>query len=169
MLSRLRVLSTLALPALLLAACQKGGPLTLHDSEGRTFEATCPAEGPCKIAQKSGAKVADKPAQTLLASSRLVGICDVTTATSAPEGPYDCRPLSCQENKDCPALHGMKEGQCLNHHCGDAAEEIGVQDAVMLCLAGTGFGRKSSAQIERYALALNCGSPCKVPSPCQQP
>jgi hypothetical protein len=63
----------------------------------------------------------------------------------------------------------MKDGQCLNHHCGDAAEPLGVQDAIMLCLAGTGLGRKTAAQIERYALALNCGSPCTVPAPCPQP
>jgi hypothetical protein len=171
MLSRLRVLSSIALLPLLLgvAACQKGGPRTLHDSEGRTFEARCPADGPCKIEQKSGSKRADKPAQTLLAGGRLVGVCDVATPTDAPEGPYECRPLSCQLDHDCPPLHGMKDGQCLNQHCGDAAEAIGVQDAIMMCLAGTGVGRTSSAQIERYALALNCGEPCKVPSPCQQP
>jgi hypothetical protein len=39
----------------------------------------------------------------------------------------------------------------------------------MLCLSGTGLGRETPAQIERYALALNCGSPCKIPAPCAQP
>lgn len=167
MLGRLARLST---AALLLApiACQKGGPRLIHDSEARTFEATCPAEAPCKLTQKSGKKRADKPAQTLLTESRLVGVCDVAEGT-APDGPFDCRPLSCTSDSDCPPLHGMKDGQCLNKRCADPAEAVKVQDAIMLCLAGTGTGRETAAQIERYALALNCGNPCRVPAPCQQP
>jgi hypothetical protein len=39
----------------------------------------------------------------------------------------------------------------------------------MLCLAGTGLGRETPAQVERYALALNCGNPCRIPTPCAQP
>jgi hypothetical protein len=63
----------------------------------------------------------------------------------------------------------MKDGQCLHHRCSDPAAALSVQDSIMLCLAGTGLGRETPAQIERYALALNCGSPCTVPAPCQQP
>ena len=33
----------------------------------------------------------------------------------------------------------------------------------MLCLSGTGLGRETPRQIERYALALNCGKPCPCP------
>lgn len=149
-------------------SCQNDGPRTLRDSEGRTFSATCKAEAPCRFEQKSGPRRAEKPAQSLLVGSRLVGICDVA-ADQAPEGPYDCRPLSCEDDKDCPALHGMKDGQCLNRRCSDPAQPIGVPDAIMLCLSGTGLGRTTPAQIERYALALNCGSPCRVPAPCPQP
>lgn len=151
-----------------LFGCQHGGPRQLKDSEGRVFEATCPKEGPCTFVQKSGPRRAEHPAQTLLVGSRLVGICDVKP-DAAPAGPFECRPLSCETDAECPPLHGMKDGQCLNHHCGDAAEPIGVPDAIMLCLAGTGLGRSTPKQIERYALALNCGSPCTVPAPCQQP
>jgi hypothetical protein len=154
--------------ALLLLACQNDGPRTLRDSEGRTFLATCKAAEPCKFEQKSGARRADKPAQALLLGSRLVGLCDVKPGED-PQRPYDCRPLACAEDEDCPPLHGMKHGQCLNRHCSDPAEAIGVHDAVMLCLAGTGLGRETPRQIERYALALNCGSPCQIPAPCQQP
>jgi hypothetical protein len=63
----------------------------------------------------------------------------------------------------------MKDGQCLNQRCSDPAQEIGVQDSVMLCLSGSGLGRETPRQIERYALGLNCGSPCRVPAPCPQP
>ena len=140
----------------------------MHDTEGRTFEATCPKDGRCKLSQKSGPKSAEKPAQTLLTGGRLVGICDVKDG-EAPQGPFDCRPLGCESDADCPPLHGMKDGQCLHARCSDPAEAVSVQDSVMLCLAGTGLGRDTPAQIDRYALALNCGTPCTVPAPCQQP
>jgi hypothetical protein len=167
MLSPLARMSTLAL-LFLLSGCNKGGPRVVRDSEGRTFEATCTAQGPCKFSQKSGPQRIDKQAQTLMLGSRLVGICDVKEG-EAPQYPFDCRPLSCDSDRDCPPLHGMKDGQCLNKHCSDPAEAIGVQDSIMLCLAGTGLGRETPEQVERYALALNCGSPCKIPAPCAQP
>jgi hypothetical protein len=155
--------------ALLLAlGCQNKGPRLLRDSEGRTFEATCPAKAPCKLVQKTGPRREGKPAQSLLIGSRLVGICDVAEG-GEPQGPFDCRPLSCEADADCPPLHDMKDGQCLNKRCADPAEGVGVPDSIMLCLAGTGLGRETPAQIERYALALNCGAPCNVPVPCQQP
>lgn len=167
MLNRLGWLSTVAV-IFVAFACQHSGPRRLRDSEGRTFEATCPKEGACKLVQKSGPKRVDKPAQALLVGSRLVGVCDVVDG-AAPQGPFECRPLGCESDADCPPLHGMKDGQCLNRHCSDPAEAISAQDSIMLCLAGTGLGRETPAQIERYALALNCGTPCKVPAPCAQP
>jgi hypothetical protein len=39
----------------------------------------------------------------------------------------------------------------------------------MLCLAGSGLGSEQARQVERYALGMNCGAPCKVPAPCRQP
>lgn len=166
MLKRSLGLSTAVL--LLLVGCNKSGPRQLRDSERRTFTAECDGKQPCKIAQTAGPKRAGMPQQALLTTSRLVGICDVREGAQ-PEGPFDCRPLSCETDADCPPLHGMADGQCLNKHCGDSALDIGVADSVMLCLAGTGLGRETPAQVERYALALNCGSPCKVPAPCAQP
>jgi hypothetical protein len=167
MLSPLARLSTCVV-LLLAAGCQKSGPRQVRDSEGRSFEAICSGQTPCKFSQKSGPRRVDKPTQALMLGSRLVGICDVKEGETPPS-PFDCRPLSCQADADCPPLHGMKDGQCLHGRCSDPAEEIGVQDSIMLCLAGTGLGRETPAQIERYALALNCGSPCKIPAPCAQP
>jgi hypothetical protein len=166
----MRWLVVLSISVVMLFAfgCSHSGPRTLRDTEARTFEATCPKEGACKITQKSGPKRPGKPAQSLLTGGRLVGICDVADG-EAPQGPFDCRPLGCQTDADCPPLHGMKDGQCLNKRCSDPAEAIGTQDSVMLCLAGSGLGRETPAQIERYALALNCGTPCTIPAPCQQP
>lgn len=149
-------------------SCQNRGPLLLRDTEGRTFEASCPKGGACTVSQKSGPKRPGMPTLTLHTASRLVGVCDALEG-QAPQGPFDCRPLGCDSDRDCPPLHEMKEGQCLNHRCSDPAQAIDVRDSVMLCLAGTGLGRETPAQIERYALALNCGTPCTVPAPCQQP
>ena len=167
MLKRALELSTVS-ALLLFSSCQKTGPRELRDTEGRVFSATCDGKGPCRFEQKAGPKRAEKPSQSLLVGGRLVGICDVSAGSSA-EGPFDCRPLLCHSDADCPPLHGMSDGQCLNARCSDPAEPVGAQDAVMLCLAGTGLGRQTPAQIERYALALNCGTPCKVPAPCAQP
>lgn len=167
MLSQLARLSTSAL-LLLAVGCQKSGTRLLRDTEGRKFEATCTGQGSCTFSQKSGPQRIEKPTQALLSGSRLVGICDVKEGAPL-EAPFDCRPLNCQSDADCPPLHGMKDGQCLNGHCSDPAEALGVQDSIMLCLSGTGLGRETPAQIERYALALNCGTPCKIPAPCAQP
>lgn len=166
MLLRALSLSTL-FAALACVGCQKSGPRILRDTEGRTFEATCPEGATCTFVQKSGKKRADKPAQSLQVGGRLVGICDVAEGAAA-DGPFDCRPLNCESDADCPPLHGMKDGQCVHNRCSDPSGTLNASDAIMLCLAGTGLGRETSAQIERYALALNCGAPCRVPAPCQQ-
>ncbi len=167
MVKRALELSTVAW-LLLMPACSKSGPRELRDSEGRIFSATCGAKQPCQLIQKAGPQRADKPAQALLVGSRLVGVCDVRPGEE-PREPFDCRPLACRSDAECPPLHGMRDGQCLNERCSDPAQPLGVHDSVMLCLAGTGLGRESPLQVERYALALNCGNPCKVPGPCQQP
>jgi len=167
MMRRLLGLSTVV-GVFLTLGCQKGSSRLLKDTEGRSFEATCPEKGACKFKQKSGLKRADKPAQALLLGSRLVGLCDVA-GDEQPQSPSDCRPLNCTTDAECPPLHDMKDGQCLHGRCSDPAEAISVQDSIMLCLAGSGLGRETPAQIERYALALNCGTPCSIPAPCQQP
>jgi hypothetical protein len=53
----------------------------------------------------------------------------------------------------------LAHGTCIDGLCTEPANGIGVADAVMLCLAGTGWGRDSPVQVDRYALAMNCGSP----------
>jgi len=158
----LPVLGTLEL------ACDGPTERTLSDSEGRRFAAQCNPEGACKLEQKAGPRRAGKTAQELVTGGRLVGICDVKPGEAAA-GPFDCRPLRCVSDSDCPPAHHLADGQCLNRWCSDPAGQLGVQDSILLCLAGTGLGRETPSQIERYALALNCGTPCKIPAPCAQP
>lgn len=147
--------------------CKKETGRQLRDTEGRTFSADCPPQGECKLEQKSGPERVELPGQVLLVGSRLVGVCDVKPG-APPQGPMDCRPLVCEKDADCPPAHGMKDGQCLNKRCSDPAEPIGIQDSIMLCLSGTGLGHDKQEQVERYAMALNCGKPCKIPQPCPQ-
>lgn len=141
----------------------------LKDSEGRTFSARCTEQGRCRLTERGGAPPpAGKPALLLHDSSFVVGICNARAgATRAPAS--DCRPLVCQRDADCPPAHGLETGTCVDGLCTAPAEPVQVDDAVMLCLAGTGLGLGTALQVQRYALAKNCGAPCKVPAPCRQP
>ena len=151
------------------AGCKSTSERELADTEGRHFTAKCERSGACALSQTLGDKrKGEKSALSLLRVGRLVGICDVV-AGQPPETPADCRALVCQKDSDCPPGHGLKDGQCLNALCTDPAQALNPQDSVMLCLAGSGLGNEQARQIERYALGLNCGTPCKVPAPCRQP
>ena len=159
------LLATLAL----LASCSRLSERTLTDTEGRHFTAKCQRDGTCALSQVSGVKRDDGKGNLALSETgRLLGVCDVVQG-GHPDTPADCRALVCQSDADCPPGHGMKNGQCLNGWCADPAQALDSSDSVMLCLAGLGLGRSAPRQVERYALGLNCGSPCKIPAPCRQP
>jgi hypothetical protein len=153
-----------------LGGCKSVSERKLQDTEGREFLAKCQrSSGECTLSQTSGQK--PEGAKTDLALSRagrLIGICNVAP-NEGPETPADCRALVCQADTDCPPSHGLKDGQCMNALCTDPAQPLVSPDSVMLCLAGSGVGRDQTRQVERYALGLNCGTPCKVPAPCRQP
>lgn len=162
----------------LLVACAAGcskrhGPATLRDTEGRTFDAKCERSGDCTIgsslvARPSGAKPSGgEPAWVLLRQGRYYGACE-TWKGHDPE-PWDCRAIVCQSDANCPAIEGVSTGTCMHGLCGDPARDVSTPDAVLLCLAGTGPGHETTAQLDRYAMAAACGSPCKVPTPCRQP
>ncbi len=154
----------------LLAAlgCKKQGPLKLRDSEGREFDAQCAGGSGCKLVQRSGPKQDGKPETVLRASGRLIGVCAAAPGAEA-QSPADCRILTCASDDSCPPPQGLERGQCVNGLCTEPSHPIGVADAVMLCLAGTGLQNGSALQAERFAMALNCGEPCRIPSPCRQP
>ena len=154
---------------LCMAGCKSVSERELADSEGRRFLAKCERSGECALSQIAGSKRGDeKSAFVLTRTGRLVGICDVLPS-HGPDTPADCRPLVCLHDTDCPPGHGLKDGQCLNALCTDPAQALVPPDSVMLCLAGSGLGNDQARQVERYALGLNCGTPCKVPAPCRQP
>ncbi len=151
------------------AGCKSTSERQLVDTERRHFAAKCQRSGECALSQTLGDKrPGDKSALALVRVGRLVGICDVVPG-HGPDTPADCRALVCESDTDCPPGHGLKDGQCLNALCTDPAQALSPEDSVMLCLAGSGLGNEHPRQIERYALGLNCGTPCKVPSPCCQP
>lgn len=151
-----------------LLGCDDGkGQVLLTDTEGRTFAMTC-VDSVCSYERRTGAPVSK--AKTLVepqTSGRVVGLCDVSI-TREPE-PGDCRALVCKTDSQCPPMHGLEAGHCVNELCTSPDKELISADAVLLCLAGTGLGLNAPKQVERYAMAMNCGRPCIVPAPCRQP
>ena len=147
--------------------CKSVSERQLLDTEGRRFTAKCERSGECTFTQTAGA-TREGRAVALTHTGRLVGVCDVSPGQTA-EAPAECRALVCREDTDCPPSHGAKDGHCLNALCTEPAQTLLPADSVMLCLAGSGLGNEQPRQVERYALGLNCGTPCKVPAPCRQP
>ncbi len=156
----LLLLATLALSS----ACQKK-PRSYHDTEGRVISARCDLERNCELELLSGGHAPDKDALAFFAPGSLVAVCDVTRG-KPPDAPSDCRALECKSDADCPPGHGLDHGTCIDDLCHEPTNGITTEDAVMLCLAGTGLG---TTKPDRLAMGLNCGAPCKVPSVCRQP
>jgi hypothetical protein len=145
--------------------CKKGGELSLSDTEGRRFKATCPAAKACELHQTAGP---DGGPVSVVTRGRLIAVCpngDAGVSVAAGE----CRPLVCNSDDGCPAAEGLEHGTCINGLCVEPSRELNTDDSVMLCLSGTGLGRGAPAQVERFALGLNCGTPCRVPRTCRQP
>lgn len=155
--------------ALLAMDCRHVSRRSLRDTEDREVSAECDREQRCTLEQTAGPSVGGNQTELVLRTSgALVGLCSVAPA-SEPESPSDCRALVCETDEQCPPAHGMKHGNCVNSLCREPEHGLAVEDAVMLCLAGTGLGRGSEEQVARYAMALNCGTPCTVPATCRQP
>jgi hypothetical protein len=156
--------------ATLLLGCSRPSEFALADTEGRQIVASCDKKLACRLAQRAGPReAAPKSELVLYAPGKVVGVCAVAPEQK-PESPSDCRPLACRADTNCPPAHGIAHGTCLKGLCVEPAQTTAtVEDAVMLCLAGSGLGRTTQLQTERYALAVNCGSPCKVPALCRQP
>ncbi len=142
----------------LLLGCKESSRQELRDSEGRRFDLECAAAGEHCVLRTEGVALSYR--------GRLVGICPAQGAS--PLHPADCRALVCKADTDCPPPTGATRGSCLDGLCVDPSRPLGSDDAVMLCLAGTGTGHQTPQQVERYALGLNCGEPCAVPAPCQK-
>lgn len=151
-----------------ISGCRRVSERTLKDTEGRTFSAECDRQGKCEVSRKKAASVtAEKSGVVLHAPGRFVSICDASGG--APAEIADCRILVCNEDDECPPKHGLPHGTCVNGLCTEPSNPVGQQDAILLCLSGTGLGRSSPSQADRYALARNCGTPCIIPTPCRKP
>lgn len=160
------------------ASCRNRAELTIQDTEGRSFTLRCSDDRICSLSRAAGpgaaapkSSDASQSARDLVklkTAGRLVGICSPAVLEGEPS-PSDCRPIVCETNASCPPAEGLSEGVCINGLCTEPSHPLVSDDAVMLCLAGTGVGPRSPAQVERLALGLNCGNPCRVPKPCRQP
>jgi hypothetical protein len=150
----------------------------LHDTEGRSFQLTCSEPDRCEVSSSlqpkpsSSAGEGARPGFVLHTASRFFAVCDVWLqgAGSLSINPVDCRALSCSSDADCPPSHGLPHGTCGNQLCIEPGGAIASEDAVLLCLSGTGPPSASNTkQVERLALGSNCGTPCRVPGVCRQP
>jgi hypothetical protein len=148
------------------------------DTEGRSFEVVCAQPGKCEVLSSlppkpsSAAVDGARPGFVLHHVSRLYAICEVWLqgSQSFSVNPADCRAIACQTDADCPPVKGLEQGSCGNQLCIEPSGAVTTEDAVLLCLAGTGPpGASNTRQIERFALGSNCGNPCKVPTVCRQP
>lgn len=151
----------------LLGCDDQAGPIMLRDTEGRRFSMSCEAST-CTYQRATGGPISKaKSLLELRTSGRVVGMCDVSILGESEAA--DCRALVCKTDRECPPMHGLEAGHCVNGLCTSPDKELVADDAVLLCLAGTGLGRDAPKQVDRYALAMNCGHPCVVPAPCRQP
>lgn len=147
-------------------ACRRVSERTLRDTEGRAFEARCDRDGRCELSAVDGSPETPPRIAKL---GRLMAFCPASAGEAEMPPLGECRALVCEADPDCPPAHGLRDGTCVNGLCIDPAGQLDQSDSVALCLAGTGLGRTSPTQVERFALGLHCGTPCKVPSPCRQP
>lgn len=159
---------------LVLLGCSEPHELRLTDTEGRSFKATC-KDAACTLESGGEAKpsasqpAGAKAAFVLHRASRLMAACEVWVQGDSPTiHPADCRALACKTDGDCPWAKGLAKGTCANGLCIEPSAEITKEDAVLLCLAGTGAPTGSTQQVERHALGNACGTPCVVPSVCRK-
>ncbi|MGC4066120.1 MAG: hypothetical protein QM784_16030 [Polyangiaceae bacterium] len=94
-------------------------------------------------------------------------MCGPLPLGQAPALPQ-CRPLTCEGDAECPPAEGLDHGVCINHLCTEPSHAVHTEDAVLMCLAGTGTEPQTPLQAERFALGLNCGTPCQIPKVCRQ-
>jgi hypothetical protein len=149
--------------------CRLRAEQTIKDTLGRAFQLNCESGKECaiRLAQESS-KNADKPVFRLTSSGRIVGVCG-SPAERAGHSPSACRPLVCTESSDCPKVSAAQQSLCSKGLCTEPNHSITSEDSVMLCLAETQVGENDASQMEKLALALNCGTPCKIPASCRQP
>ncbi|PIE05469.1 MAG: hypothetical protein CSA75_04575 [Sorangium cellulosum] len=158
-----------------IAACDKPTTIALTDTEGRSFSARCHARD-CTletslVASPSAPKPDHAKASFVLhRASRFFAVCDVwVQGSSHAVGAADCRALVCKSDADCPPAIGMQKGSCVHGLCIEPSARITSEDAVLMCLAGTGVPAGTTKQVERYAMGNVCASPCIVPAVCRQP
>lgn len=146
-------------------SCERAPPIAATDTEGRSFRIDCPPEKSCALLTDAP----DRPSPVVLrARGRVVGICPRVSDPRQFQA-ADCRALVCSRDAQCPHPEGARAGTCIGGFCVDPSHPIGSEDAIMLCLAGTGLGHDSALQVQRLALGMSCaGSPCTIPKPCRQ-
>ncbi len=154
------------LACLSVVACRRSATLDFKDTEQRHFTAGLSGTELTELRIAEPGKSSEH--YELRRAGYLVAVCPASANRTKVPTTY-CRALVCHADTDCPPAHGLKQGTCINGLCIEPSQSLVADDAIMLCLAGTGASYTSPLQVERFALGLNCGQPCRVPSPCRQP
>jgi hypothetical protein len=148
--------------------CQ--GPQRFTDTEDRSYIAECEDKTctyrPAAPASSEGTTTPSAPAPnapklTLRSTGHLLAICEGEKAKGTA-----CRAVTCTDS--CPTDPAGNKTTCQRGLCVNEGAEITNEDALLLCIAGTGTQR-SAKQAGRMALARTCGTPCVVPAACRQP
>lgn len=143
-------------------ACDRKRELSVKDTEGRSYDVSCAADGECQIVAGTGA-TSSESIPRLTRTGRVLGICEGENGAA-----YDCRALRCETTADCPPERASTVA-CSRGFCVDSTRPYIREDIVMLCLAGTGVGHDLPVQRERYVRALESGEPPRVPAGCASP
>lgn len=151
------------LGAAFMCSCNAPHSLAVKDSEGRRFTASYSSDGTWRLAAAARPSTDTESPFELTHEGRVVGVCE-----KPDHNAYDCRPLRCQAADDCPRAPDLGS-DCSHGYCVDPAREFTRDDIIMLCMAGTGTGHDLAPQRERYARALESGTPPHVPAGCPAP
>ncbi len=163
---RLRLASVLA--GFVPLGCQ--GPQRFTDTEDRSYVVECEDKvctyRPAAPASSEGAPSSSQPVPnatnlTLRSTGRLLAICEGEKAKGTA-----CRAVTCTDS--CPNDPAGNKTTCQRGLCVNEGADITNEDALLLCIAGTGT-KRSAKQAGRMALARTCGTPCVVPAACRQP
>jgi hypothetical protein len=118
-------------------ACSRSETVELRDTEGRGFTARLEKTEVVSVTQNEPPNRHER--FTIERKGYLVAVCP-GSAPSARSTIAQCRALVCRTDQECPPAHGLKQGTCINGLCIEPSSSIGPNDAIMLCLAGTGVG-----------------------------
>lgn len=179
--ARSPILQTLATVALLYA-CDGGTHYCLRDTEEGAYRTSC-SNGRCReeltaptTARPEPACGAEERAGFALGGAYVVSACHVCFASDGRVSRYDltrCRPVACQNIRDCPPWHRghaveCREGICVEKDGARTDRPLDRVSAAALCMAGAGLSSNEQIALaqDRLSFAMRA---CDAQGRCTQP